>query len=383
MNIVCASSVLFGHEAFSTIGNVTLLPEEQIHRDQLLQADALITRSKTRITRELLEGTPVSFVGCAVAGTDHMDEAYLRTTEVMACSAPGCNSNSVAEYVVTALLVLADRFGFQLEGKTLGVIGVGHIGRRVVEKAMLLGLRVLQNDPPRQVAEGNRSFQSLETLLPECDILTLHVPYVKSGPHATGHLVNDRFFEQVKPGALFINAARGEVHDTDSVGFAMDKGLIQPVVLDVWEEEPRISLNLMNRVDIATPHIAGYSYEGRLNGTQSVYEALCRYAEIESCWDPESDIEQPSLPERVVDARGRPEESVLLELVRGVYPIEDDDQRFRAGASDDPKQMGQHFVACRRNYPLRREFKAARVVLKHASEPLLRKAWGLGFQISD
>lgn len=383
MNIVCASSVLFGQEAFSSLGQVTILPEEQIQREQLMEADALITRSKTRITRKLLEGTPVRFVGCAVAGTDHMDEAYLNTTDILWTNAAGCNANSVAEYIVTALLLLAERFHIELEGRTLGVIGVGHIGTRVVAKAEMMGLRVLQNDPPRGAAEGNPVFLPLEEVLAESDIVTLHVPYTSAGRYATEHMVNFRFLEKMKPGAWFMNASRGEVHDTDALLLALEREVIKPCLLDVWEHEPRIRLNALERVDIGTPHIAGYSYEGRLNGTRMIYEKLCRFFEEEPTWNPMEEEEQPSLPERTVDARGRSDQEVLLDMAHGVYDLTADDQALRAGASADPVMMGRHFVHCRRQYPVRREFAAARIHLQNASESLLRKAWGLDFQIND
>ncbi len=385
MKIVCASSVLHGETAFATLGDVTILPEERITRNELLDAEVLITRSKTPITRALLENTAVRFIGCAVAGTDHVDKTYLDSTDIAWCHAPGCNANSVAEYIVAALLVEADQHGLALEELALGVVGVGHIGTRVAEKAMAMGVTVLQNDPPRKAAgdDANGTFQPLEDVLAVADLISMHVPLTDTGPHATRDMANHRFFEAMKPGAFFLNAARGEIMDSDALLTALEHGIVRQAVLDVWENEPAIRKDVLDAVDIGTPHIAGYSYEGRLNGTRMVYEELCHYLEVDPVWLDRDMPDDAPQEERVVDAQCRSDQETLAAMVSAAYPILDDDRRFRAGASVDPVAMAKHFVHSRRTYPARREFAANRFQLLHASESLLTMAWELGFQIAE
>ncbi len=385
MKIVCASSVLRAAETFSALGRVEVIDDECITRRDLLDADALITRSKTRIDRALLEGTSVRFVGCAVAGTDHIDKDWLDTTEIACCHAPGCNANSVAEYIVSSLLHEVRAHSLVMNELTLGVIGVGHIGTRVVEKAMDLGITVLQNDPPRAAAErgGHDLFLSLEEVLARSDLISLHVPLIENGPYATRDLADHRFFEALQPGALLFNTSRGEVLDSDALLRALDHGVVRQAVLDVWEDEPRIRKDVLDAVDIGTPHIAGYSHEGRLEGTRMVYEELCHYLEI----DPDETVfewpDNGADPEHTMDARGRTMQEVLTEMALTAYPVHDDDRRFRDGASADPETMGRHFTACRRDYPTRREYGAARFHLLHGADPLLTTAWKLGFQIAE
>lgn len=385
MKIICASSVLDGAATFAPLGEVTVLPEEEIGPDDLRDAEILVTRSKAKINRTLLEGSAVRFVGCAVAGTDHIDEDWLNQTDIAWYNAAGCNANSVAEYVVTALLHEAELHQFDCSQCTLGIIGVGHIGSRVAAKAEALGMTVLLNDPPRALAEGRDpwNFIDLPDLLPAADIVTCHVPYTRQGPFATEHLINHRFIAQLTPGCLLINAARGEIMDSEAVRQGLEQGVLRQAVLDVWEHEPRISKDLLDRVDIGTPHIAGYSYEGRLNGTQMVFEACCRFLEnepppLEPAADP---TVQPA--EQELDGRGLTDQQILQRLTQMAYPLLADDEQFRAGASSDPVAMGQHFVHCRRTYPVRREFAAHRINLLNVPETAQSIARALDFAVCD
>lgn len=383
MKIVCAASLHKGFEAFSHLGDVTLLPEEDITADDVRDADCLITRSKAKINRALLEGSSVRFVGCAVAGMDHMDIDYLESADIAWCHAPGCNANSVAEYVVTALLIEAERHGWELDGQVLGIIGVGNIGRRLVQKALDLGLQVLCSDPPREAKESlDDSFVPLETLLAASDFVTLHVPYTTTGPCATAHMINHRFFEVLDQAKLFINAARGEIMDSEAVRVALEHGIIRQAVLDVWENEPKIDDTLLAKVDIATPHIAGYSWEGRLNGTCMVYEEACRFFEVEPTWL-ETDEADPTQGGREYefDGTGQSDQAFLKTVTSTVYPLLADDRHFREGVRPDRDQTGAHFVYCRRTYPERREFAAARLTLQNAPPKALDALWALGFQV--
>ena len=236
MKIVCASSVLHARDAFSGLGEVLLLPDREIRREHLLDADALIVRSKTRVGPDLLDGTPVGFVATATAGADHFDIPWLTHAGIAWSASPGCNANAVAEYVATALPLLARRRAALLAGRTLGIVGLGQVGSRVAAKAALLGLRVLRNDPPLALKTGDRDLLPLETLLPAADILTLHVPLESAGPFPTRHLADCRLFDKLKPGAWFLNTSRGAVTDSDSLLCALAHHLLSACALDVWEK---------------------------------------------------------------------------------------------------------------------------------------------------
>jgi erythronate-4-phosphate dehydrogenase len=383
MNIVCASTVFSGEEAFSTLGRVVSIPEEQITADSVRDADVLITRTKTKINRSLLQGSRVRFVGSAVAGTDHIHIPEVESLGITWTSAPGCNANSVAEYVVTALLLLAEQHGRILSNMTLGVIGVGHIGSRVVEKARALGMTVLLNDPPKYDVTCDPAYRPLAEVLAVSDVVTFHVPLVDDGPHPTRQMIKAAALEQMKPGAWFINAARGEIMDSDALLLALDRGQVDHAALDVFENEPRVRAEVVSRVDIATPHIAGYSLEGRINGTAMVYEACCRHVGVQPRWNPETALQRDMPVAREVDTRGRLDQEVLLDLMLGVYDIRADDAHFRSGVSDDPASTGRHFTRMRQTYPVRREWAASRIALRHASATLNARVKALGFRLVE
>ncbi len=380
VKIVCASSVLFAREAFETLGETVILPDDSITAADLKDADALIVRSKTPITPALIENTRLSFVGTATAGTDHMDTGYLNHLPLAWCAAPGCNANSVAEYAATALLCLANRHGLELAGLLAGVVGVGQVGTRVAQKLEGLGMAVLRNDPPLQAATHDPLFLPLEDVAREADVLTLHVPLTQKGPFPTQHLANSSFFAGLKPGCLFLNASRGEVVKTDSLLYALAHGVVSHAVLDVWEHEPDISPAMLEKASLGTPHIAGYSFEGRLNGTLAVYREACHFFEVEESWEPDASLFPPGKT-LVADARGQSDEAVLWELVRQAFDIEADDRALRGGAGSE-RALGERFSRLRKNYPARREFPSVQARIQHASPGLLEKVAALGFQIA-
>ncbi len=377
---MCASSVLFAREAFETLGETLVVPDRKISREHLLDADVLVIRSKTKVDKELLADTKVGFVGTATAGFDHMDTRWLDRAHIAWCAAPGCNANSVAEYVTAAVCRIAHTRGLDLEKLAIGVVGVGQVGSRVVKKAEVLGMRVLQNDPPLEIATRNPVFVSLDRVLEEADVLTFHVPLTREGRFPTWHMCDCHFFEHVRPGCMFINAARGEIVDTDSLLYALDRHAVGDAVLDTWENEPFISPELLDKVHIATPHIAGYSFEGRLNGTVAVYNEVCHFFEVEPAWKPDEN-EFPLPTSITCDARGRAYETVLCEIISAAYDIAKDDTALRQAAAMAPDARGTHFDALRRSYSARREFAAVKVDLRHAGEHLLAKVRGLGFQV--
>lgn len=379
MKIVCAETVLLAHTAFSNAGETLVLPDREICRKDLLEADALVVRSKTKIDRELLEGTPVKFVGTATAGTDHMNAAWLQANGIYSCAAPGCNANSVSEYLVAALLVLRKRHGFDLTGKTIGVIGCGNVGSRVVKKCEALGMNVLRNDPPLAARSTDPDFYPLDTILAESDIVTLHVPRVLHPPWPTEHMANYLFFEQLKAGAIFINASRGSVCDYDALIAAKQGGAVSRSIIDVWSPEPAFRTDILHTADLASPHIAGHSYEGKLNGTIACYNELCNFFEIPKTWDIAASLPKPETPFIEMDCRGRDDEEVLHDLINQIYEIETDDTLIRDAAVHSERHRARNFDALRKGYRMRREFHNTHVTARNATPELIRKIKAMGF----
>jgi erythronate-4-phosphate dehydrogenase len=389
--IVCATNMPFAGEAFSTLGSVRILEGRDISAADVRETEILALRSTTKVDRALLEGSQVRFVGTATIGTDHLDLDYFDRAGIRWCFAPGCNANSVSEYITSALLCLGQRHGITLEGLTMGVIGVGNVGSRVVRKARALGMRVLMNDPPRERAEKGRGadeirtgfergpFVPLDRILAEADVITVHVPLTQDGPDKTLHLADDVFFKKARKGCLFLNAARGAVVDTGALLKALDAGRVSHVVLDTWENEPRYRLDMQARADIGTPHIAGHSFEGKVMGTVMVYREACRFVGVEPTWSHEPLMPAPLVPEIRVEVRGRSDEAVLREVVRRVYDIEADDRRLRETAVSDDGQRAKHFDRLRRDYPERREFQYTTIIAPDASPALRGKLGALGF----
>ena len=359
-------------EAFTTLGDTVLLNGREIGTDDVKGAEILAIRSTTKVDAGLLDGSEVKFVGTATIGTDHLDIPYLEANGIRWCYAPGCNANSVSEYVTTALLCLSQRHGFSLEGKTMGVIGVGNVGSLVVAKAEALGMRVLKNDPPRKRAEGLSDFVELDELLKDSDVITMHVPLDKAGDDPTWQMVNDTFFEKTRKDCIFINADRGGIMDTDALHKAIDSGKVSHCILDTWEGEPSIRADILENADIGTPHIAGHSFEGKVTGTVMVYEATCKYLGIDASWKVDELLPDPLVPSVTVKAEGREDEDALWEIVRQVYDIESDDRTLR----QDPSTFDHQ----RSNYAVRREFRFTEVTLEGASESLATKVRKLGFR---
>lgn len=381
MKIVCDKNMPYAAEAFGTLGDAVVKDGRQIAAADVRDATLLVTRSTTKINAALLDGSAVRFYGSGVIGTDHIDIPYLASRGIVWCGAPGCNAESVANYVTAALLRLGGRYGFALEGKTLGVIGVGNVGRRVCRHARALGLRVLASDPPRQrdVSDAEaREFVPLDRLLAESDIVTCHVPLTRSGPDATYHLLGAAQFARMKPGVIFLNAARGPVIETDAL-LAELGGRVAHAVVDCWEGEPAYRPDLLARADLATPHIAGHSYEGKVNGTAIVYRRACAFLNVPPVCP--FTLPAPPVPEWRADAAGRNDEDVLRDVVLRVYDIEADSRRLKTSCVADDAARAAAFDAQRSHYPMRREFTSTRVVLTGASETLCSKLRGLGFEL--
>ena len=346
---------------------VVYLPGSAIRPTDLIDADCLITRTRTLCNRDLLEGTPVRFIASATIGFDHIDTVWCNRAGIRWTNSPGCNSGSVAQYVTAALLEMAERMDFDLHDKTLGIIGVGHVGSKVHRIAELLGMKVLLNDPPRSRTEGPDHFTDLKILLTHSDIITLHVPLNREGPDKTLYLVDQQFLEAMKPGALLINTSRGEViHEAELMKrLGGDQETKRPrnqrreardnhrlsslvtrhlsLVIDVWKDEPHINRELLALAEIATPHIAGYSLDGKLNATRMVVQAVA--AEFNLNMDPETILAHH--PPRITHHASR---VTYHDYIRATYDILADDRRLR--------ESPETFEDQRNHYPERREFSA-------------------------
>ena len=283
MKIIADENIAYGREAFECFGDVTLLHGRKITRQDVADADILVIRSITKANAALLEESNVRFVGTATIGTDHLDKAWLDQNNIIWSSAKGCNSRAVTEYVVSAIIDITKDTNLKLEGKTIAVVGAGNIGSRIVKIGNDLGLKVIVNDPPleRKPNRPDFNYVTLEEAL-KADIITLHVPLTKEGPDKTVHLLNQDNLNLINPGTLLINCSRGAVIDNHALSEFLAGRKDISVCLDVWENEPQVDPALIGLVKIATPHIAGYSLEGKAAGTKMIHDALANYLGVPS-----------------------------------------------------------------------------------------------------
>jgi erythronate-4-phosphate dehydrogenase len=373
-NIPCA------REAFGTLGEVRLKHGRAITPGDLGDVDLLVVRSITRVDAGLLTGTRVRFVGTATSGSDHVTVPDLDRLGVAFYAALGCNANAVAEYMTAAWLSVARQTGRTLRDVSVGVVGVGHVGSLVAEKARALGMITVLNDPPKARETGSDAYRPLADLL-NCDIVTLHTPLTFDGPDPTCQLIGEPFFSRLKPGTWLCSAGRGEVVDERALLRALDSGRLGACILDVWDHEPAIDGRLLARVDIGTPHIAGYSLEGKLNGTGMVYDAACRFLGVAPSWSAKAAAPPATVPHMIVAAAGRGERDVLGDVVDAVYPIARDAEALRQTAGLAPAARGRAFDALRKTYPTRREFRQTAVGAAGASPALVAALRALGFRI--
>ncbi|MDO4163127.1 MAG: 4-phosphoerythronate dehydrogenase PdxB [Bacteroides sp.] len=348
MKVIVDNKIPFIREAVEEIADeVVYAPGREFTPTLVKDADALIIRTRTHCNRALLEGSRVRFIATATIGFDHIDTAYLRKAGITWANAPGCNSGSVAQYLQSALLLLQQQKGRRLKDLTLGVVGVGNVGSKVVEVARELGMRVLLNDLPRADKEGAAGFSSLQQLAKECDVISFHVPLYKEGTYCTFHLADDGFFRSLAHRPVIINTSRGEVIDTQALLHALADGQVSDAIIDVWENEPDIHPELLEKTFLSTPHIAGYSADGKANATRMALDALCRFFHIEARYH----IEPPQPPCTVIKADN------LTDAALQMYDPRHD--------SDALKQHPEHFEQLRGDYPLRREKEAYRVLIKN------------------
>ncbi len=375
IKVVADNKIPFLKGALEGVASVVYLPGADIRREDLLDADALITRTRTRCDRHMLEGTKVRFIASATIGYDHIDTEYCAKEGIAWTNAPGCNAASVRQYLVSTLLYLASEKGLKLKGLTMGVIGVGNVGSRVAKAAEALGIKVLLNDPPRARKEGDKEFVSLDEILTRSDIITLHVPLNRGGEDNTFHMVDEEFIRKAKKGVILVNSSRGPVVSEPDLVEGIKSGRISDAVLDVYEGEPHINPELHELLSLATPHIAGYSLDGKANGTGMAVSAVSKYFGLGlDEWKPE-DITAPEQDQLLGDAASGDMYEILWELFRQCYDVSADDNRLR--------EHPENFESLRGNYPLRREPLAYSVRLFQGYDEIRQIVEALGFSMLE
>ncbi|MGB4415741.1 MAG: 4-phosphoerythronate dehydrogenase PdxB [Paludibacter sp.] len=373
MKIIIDDKIPYICGAFENVAEVIYLAGSETTSEIVKDADAIVTRTRTICNEKLLAGSSVKFIATATIGYDHIDTDYCDAAGIKWTNAPGCNSKSVEQYIASTLMVLAETKKLQLKDLCIGIVGVGNVGSKVAMICEILGMKVLLNDPPRQRAEGSAVFVSLEQIKEQADIITLHVPLNMKGEDATFHLADKNFFETLNRKPVLINSCRGEVVETNAVKFALENGQISDFVCDCWENEPDIDLELLEMTQIATPHIAGYSKDGKATGTLMSVQAISDFFGLGlNNWRP-SGVELPANPIIEIDGAGMSEQDVISKAILHTYDIRNDDRLFRNKPADFEKQRG--------DYPTRREFPAYMVRTKNVSEKILGKLKKLGFSV--
>jgi erythronate-4-phosphate dehydrogenase len=381
MKIVADENIPFVKDCFASIGDVQMLSGRKITPEGIADADILLVRSITPVNEKLLAGSKIKFVATATIGFEHVDVDYLKNNGIGFASAPGSNANSVADYIVAALLSVAQKHKIILEGKSIGVVGVGNVGSKVAKKCEALGINVKHNDPPLFRHTGDPKYRPLNELF-DCDFITLHTPLTREGQDKTYHLADEKFFASLKPGCIFINTCRGAVHDTAALKNAIRSKKLSAVILDVWENEPNIDCELLRLVDISTPHIAGYSLDGKIAGMIMIYNAACEHFGLKPKHKIEDFLPPPTVPQITIDKTHPNQQLLLHEIVRQVYAINRDDFNTREIAMVEPEKRGKFFDDLRKNYPVRREFQNTTIILAtESTEDTENKLKGIGFKV--
>lgn len=374
MLIVADENIPLLDAFFEGFGEIRRVPGRSIDRATVEQADVLLVRSVTHVSRELLQGSKVRFVGTCTIGTDHLDLEYFAEANIGWSSAPGCNARGVVDYVLGSLLTLAEIEGVALAERTYGVVGAGQVGGRLVKVLQGLGWKVLVCDPPRQASEGGE-YVSLEHVIAQCDVISLHTPLIPS----TRHLFDRQRLEQLKPGAWLINASRGPVVDNQALREVLLEREDLQAVLDVWEGEPSVDIALAELCVIATPHIAGYSLDGKQRGTAQIYQALCQFLGQPASVSLDQLLPAPWLAQVSLNASCDPAWALAM-LCRGVYDPRRDDADFRRSLVVSGAEQRTAFDLLRKHYPQRREIDGLRVQIEGQSPELRQIVAALGAQ---
>ncbi len=364
--IIADNKIPYLQGVLEPYARIDYLSPGQIDAEAVRNADMLLIRTRTFCNRQLLAHSRCRHIATATIGYDHIDTRYCQEQGIDWTNCPGCNAPSVAQYIISSLLAWSKHTGKPLHECTLGVVGVGHVGRLVAHYGELLGMQLLRNDPPRQEIEGDEGFVDLATICREADIITFHTPLTGEGKHPTFHLGNDNFFGALRRTPLIINSARGEIIDSAALKRAVERKAIAGFILDCWENEPNLDRQLLQQAFIATPHIAGYSADGKATATRMVVQAVARWLNIEI---PTDTILPPAPEHPLIDLRVT-DNPIHTAVWKSYHPI-NDDHRLR--------QSPDSFEAQRSNYPLRREFFAYSI--QAAPDSLVDLLHKLGFQI--
>ena len=373
INIIADDKIPFLKGALEPFASIRYMDAMGIDRKAAANADALLIRTRTRCNGSLLRGSRVKFIGTATIGVDHIDTGYCDANSIRWTNAPGCNAASVQQYIASVLANLVIRHDYSLYGKTVGIIGVGHVGKKVETLARLLGMNVLLNDPPRARTEGNSGFVSLERILKESDIISLHVPLHRTGEDKTLRMINENTLDLFKTGSWLINTSRGEVLEGGALKSVLSAGKLSGAVLDVWENEPSVELQLLDKAIIATPHIAGYSIDGKRNGTIKVVRSLGEYFGLPlKSWEP-SLVPEPDKPDIFLDCADNSVEKLICKAIIHTYDVTKEDLSFRSDPLD--------FEKLRSNYPVRREFHSYNLILMNGTIHIKEIFENLGFKV--
>ncbi len=373
MHIVADPNIAAVAEAFSDLGDVQLVPGREWTPSLVRHADVLLVRSVTRVDAGLLEDSRVRFVGTATSGVDHIDRDNLARRGIAFAAAPGSNAQAVAEYVSSAILVLAEARGLLLAGTTAGVIGGGRVGSRVVRLLSALGIRCLVNDPPLADTTGDARYRPLDEVL-AADIVTLHVPLASQGPYPTQGLIGREALSRMKSDVILINTARGGIVGESTLKQRLARHDHMATAIDCWEGEPHIDPELASRSTLSTPHIAGYSADAKLRATSMLHAAACEFFAIPGRWSPSTPMG------REITLVSQSPEEAQREAVLLAYDVREDDRALRACLSGARGALGRSFDALRANYRQRREFSACVVRVHHGSAGLRAALADLGFK---
>lgn len=377
MIIAADAAIPYREEAFAEFGNLRLYSARDLRPEFIRDADALVVRSVTPVNAALLDGSSVRFVAAASAGIDHVDQDYLKARGIRFSYAAGCNADSVSEYIVTALHVIAARRNWSLKNKSIAVIGVGNVGSRVAGKARALGMEVLLCDPPLRDMTGDAAYRPFDEVL-DADILTFHVPLATKGLYPTWHLVDRETLERLSPKQFLINTARGAVIDNQELKSALQRGKIAGAALDVWEGEPQFDDALLKLVDIGTPHIAGTAIDGKIRATEMMRDALCDFLGLRPSSDLTSFYPKSATlcPQNELDGQAH-----VLSVLQQAFDIRKADESFRSLSCLGPDQAAAGFEQLRTRGPLRPEFRHFAVDLNQRHIDLIRTYAALGFKV--
>lgn len=380
MKIVADENIPYVRAAFSTLGEVVTYPGRQLQHAELRGADLLLVRSVTPVDAGLLTGTSIHFVGTATIGIDHIDQAFLAERNIAFASAPGCNAISTAEYAISALLILAERRGVDLTDLTVGIVGYGNVGTCLTTRLESLGIHCLINDPPRAERFSDRDYVALNELVDHADVVSAHVPLTQDGRYPTYHLFDQALLPHLKPNAWFINASRGPVVAEQDLLKTLVARPDLAVVLDVWETEPRFNVALLDQIELGTPHIAGYSLDGKVRGTEMIYQAACAHLGLTPTWIAQQ-VMPPAPLVSLEFSESALDHEALRQAVLSCYDARTDDAALRLGRKLDSPVRGAHFDHLRKSYRTRREFSALTIKLPGSRTMLREQLQGLGFSV--